>query len=337
MEPIIEIKNLSKTFGSGESQVAALQDVSLQVQKCEIFGIIGLSGAGKSTLVRCINLLERPDSGEILFHGKNLMDMSDKQLRMQRRNISMIFQSFNLLDQRTALDNICFPLELVGVPKKEAKKRSLELLETVGLPDKANAYPSQLSGGQKQRIAIARALASNPEVLLCDEATSALDPQTTRDVLRLLQDINRRMGITVIIITHDMSVIEEICGKVAILNHGKVAEIGAVADVFSNPQTEAGRRLVYPDGLPFELSEGRVIRVAFNGGTAYQPLIATLAIECGVVVNILGADTRNIDGKAFGTMLLGLPDNEAEANKALAYIQSQKDITVEEVRDYHAG
>ena len=249
----------------------------------------------------------------------------------------MIFQSFNLLDQRTALDNICFPLELVGTPRKEARKRAMELLETVGLPDKANAYPSKLSGGQKQRIAIARALASNPEVLLCDEATSALDPQTTRDVLRLLQDINRRMGITVIIITHDMSVIEEICGKVAILNHGKVAEIGAVADVFSNPQTEAGRRLVYPDGLPFELSEGRVIRVAFNGGTAYQPLIATLAIECGVIVNILGADTRNIDGKAFGTMLLGLPDNEAEANKALAFIQSQKDITVEEVRDYYAG
>lgn len=337
LEPIIEIKNLSKTFGTGESQVAALQDVSLQIQKGEIFGIIGLSGAGKSTLVRCINLLERPDSGEILFHGKNLMQMGDKELRLQRRNISMIFQSFNLLDQRTALDNICFPLELVGTPRKEARKRAMELLETVGLPDKANAYPSQLSGGQKQRIAIARALASNPEVLLCDEATSALDPQTTRDVLRLLQDINRRMGITVIIITHDMSVIEEICGKVAILNHGKVAEIGAVADVFSNPQTEAGRRLVYPDGLPFELSEGRVIRVAFNGGTAYQPLIATLAIECGVIVNILGADTRNIDGKAFGTMLLGLPDNEAEANKALAFIQSQKDITVEEVRDYYAG
>ena len=337
MEPIVAIKNLCKTFGGGDSQVHALKDVSLEVNPGEIFGIIGLSGAGKSTLVRCINLLERPDSGEILFHGKNLMQMGDKELRLQRRNISMIFQSFNLLDQRTALDNICFPLELVGTPRKEARKRAMELLETVGLPDKANAYPSQLSGGQKQRIAIARALASNPEVLLCDEATSALDPQTTRDVLRLLQDINRRMGITVIIITHDMSVIEEICGKVAILNHGKVAEIGAVADVFSNPQTEAGRRLVYPDGLPFELSEGRVIRVAFNGGTAYQPLIATLAIECGVIVNILGADTRNIDGKAFGTMLLGLPDNEAEANKALAFIQSQKDITVEEVRDYYAG
>ena len=335
MEPIIEIKNLSKTFGSGEAQVAALQNVSLQVLPGDIFGIIGLSGAGKSTLVRCINLLERPDSGEVLFHGKNLMAMSEKELRLQRRKISMIFQSFNLLEQRTNLDNICFPLELEGVSRKEARKRAMELLETVGLPDKANAYPAQLSGGQKQRIAIARALASNPEVLLCDEATSALDPQTTRDVLRLLQDINRRLGITVIIISHDMSVIEEICGKVAILNHGEVAEIGAVTEVFSHPKTEAGRRLVYPDGLPFELHEGRVIRVAFNGGTAYQPLIASLAIDCGVIVNILGADTRNIDGKAFGTMLLGLPESEAEANKALAYIQSQKDITVEEVPDYH--
>ena len=336
MAPIIEIKNLSKTFGSGDGQVAALKEVSLQVQKGDIFGIIGLSGAGKSTLVRCMNLLERPDCGEVLFHGKNLMTMSEKELRIQRRNISMIFQSFNLLDQRTALENICFPLELVGTPKKEARKRAMELLETVGLPDKANAYPVQLSGGQKQRIAIARALASNPEVLLCDEATSALDPQTTRDVLRLLQDINKRLGITVIIITHDMTVIEEICGKVAILNHGEVAEIGQVTEVFSHPKTEAGRRLVYPDGLPFELSEGRVIRVAFNGGTAYQPLIASLAIDCGVVVNILGADTRNIDGKAFGTMLLGLPESETEANKALSYIQAQKDITVEEVRDYYA-
>ena len=336
MESIIELRNLSKIFGSGETQVAALQNVNLQVQSGEIFGIIGLSGAGKSTLVRCINLLERPDAGEILFHGENLMAISEKQLRQRRKSISMIFQSFNLLDQRTALKNICLPLELAGVSKKDARKRAMELLEMVGLPDKADAYPVQLSGGQKQRIAIARALATNPEVLLCDEATSALDPQTTRDVLRLLQDINRRLGITVIIITHDMSVIEEICDRVAILNHGEVAEIGAVADVFSSPKTEAGRRLVYPDGLPFELSQGRVIRVAFNGGTAYQPLIATLAIDCGVVVNILGADTRNLDGKAFGTMLLGLPENEAEANKALAYIQSQKDITVEEVKDYHA-
>lgn len=336
MEPIIEIKNLSKTFGTGESQVAALQNVNISVMKGDIFGIIGLSGAGKSTLVRCINLLERPDEGQVLFHGRDLMPMSEKELRQQRKKITMIFQHFNLLDQRTALENICFPLELVGTPRKEARKRAMELLETVGLPDKANAYPVQLSGGQKQRIAIARALATDPEVLLCDEATSALDPKTTRETLRLLQDINRNLGVTVIIITHDMKVIEEICGKVAILNHGRVAEIGRVEDVFSSPQTEAGRRLVYPDGLPFELHEGRVIRVAFNGGSAYQPLIASLAIDCGVKVNILGADTRNIDGKAFGTMLLGLPEDEAEATKALAYIGQQKDITVEEVRDYDA-
>ena len=335
--PIIEIQNLSKTFGVGEGQVAALDGVSLSVEKGEIFGIIGLSGAGKSTLVRCINLLERPDAGQVLFHGEDLMGLKEKQLRQQRRKISMIFQSFNLLDQRTSLDNICFPLELAGVSKKEARKRAMELLEMVGLPDKKEAYPVQLSGGQKQRIAIARALASNPEVLLCDEATSALDPQTTRDVLRLIQDINKRLGITVIIITHDMSVIEEICGRVAILNHGKVAEIGTVESVFSSPKSEAGRKLVYPDGLPFEiLPKSKVVRVAFNGGTAYQPLIATLAMECGVVVNILGADTRNIDGKAFGSMLLGLPKNDLEAAKALAYIASQKDITVEEVQNYHA-
>ena len=337
MEPIIEMKQLTKTFGTGESQVNALQNVTLSVQKGEIFGIIGLSGAGKSTLVRCINLLERPDSGQVLFHGQDLMKMTDKELRAQRKKITMIFQHFNLLDQRTSLDNICFPLELVGTPKKEARKRAMELLETVGLPDKANAYPSQLSGGQKQRIAIARALATNPEVLLCDEATSALDPKTTRETLRLLQDINRNLGVTVIIITHDMKVIEEICGRVAILNHGLVAEVGAVTEVFSKPKTDAGRRLVYPDGLPAELlPKTKVIRVAFNGGTAYQPLIASLAIDCGVKVNILGADTRNIDGKAFGTMLLGLPEDELEAANALAYITSQKDITVEEVPNYHA-
>ncbi len=336
MEPIVEIRNLSKTFGSGEGQVDALNDVSLAVAPGEIFGIIGLSGAGKSTLVRCINLLEHPSAGQVLFHGQDLTLLKPRELRLRRRKISMIFQSFNLLDQRTALDNICFPMEMVGKSKKEARKRAKELLEMVGLPDKANAYPVQLSGGQKQRIAIARALASDPEVLLCDEATSALDPQTTRDVLRLIQDINKRLGITVIIITHDMSVIEEICGRVAILNKGQVAEIGTVESVFSSPKSEAGRKLVYPDGLPFEmLPKGRVVRVAFNGGTAYQPLIASLAIDCGVIVNILGADTRNIDGKAFGSMLLGLPDNDLEAAKALSYIASQKDITVEEVPNYH--
>ena len=220
MENLFELKHLNKTFGSGAEQVNALKDVTLSIESGEIFGIIGLSGAGKSTLVRCLNLLERPDSGEILFHGQDLMKLSEKQLRIQRRTISMIFQSFNLLEQRTALDNICFPLELVGTPRKEARRRALELLETVGLPDKANAYPVQLSGGQKQRVAIARALASDPEVLLCDEATSALDPQTTDSILNLLQHINRERGSTVIIITHQMSVIEQICNRVAILNQG---------------------------------------------------------------------------------------------------------------------
>ena len=332
MEPIIEIKNLSKTFGAGDNQVAALQNVSLQVQKGDIFGIIGLSGAGKSTLVRCINLLERPDSGEMLFHGKNLMTMSEKELRLQRRNISMIFQSFNLLDQRTALENICFPLELVGVPRKEAKKRALELLETVGLPDKANAYPVQLSGGQKQRIAIARALASNPEVLLCDEATSALDPQTTDSILKLLQQINRDRGITVIIITHQMSVIEQICHRVAILDHGEVAEVGYVENVFRNPKSRAGRRLVSPNMVLPLTDEMPIARIAFNGNTSSDPIIASVAMDLGIKVSIMGADTRNVDGRAFGTMLISLPEEINQRRKVLDYLNGFEGVTAEEVR-----
>ena len=334
MEPIIEIKHLSKTFGTGDDQVAALHDVSLAVQPGEIFGIIGLSGAGKSTLVRCINLLERPDEGQMLFHGKNLMVMPDKQLRQQRRTISMIFQSFNLLDQRTALDNICFPLELVGTPKKEARKKAMELLETVGLPDKANAYPVQLSGGQKQRIAIARALASDPEVLLCDEATSALDPQTTDSILKLLQKINQERGITVIIITHQMSVIEQVCHRVAILDHGEVAEIGEVEEVFRNPKTAAGRRLVSPDttALPLSTWEGHVARIAFNGNASSDPIIASIAMDLGLKVSILGADTRNIDGKAFGTMLVSLPDEKHDRRRVMDYLNDHPGVTAEEVQ-----
>lgn len=335
-QPIIKVQGLRKQFGTTEDGVTALEQIDLDIEEGEIFGIIGLSGAGKSTLVRCMNLLERPTEGSVTVDGQDLMKLSSKELRQARKSIGMIFQHFNLLMQRTCLDNITFPLELIGTPRKQAVARARELLEIVDLADKENAYPAQLSGGQKQRIAIARTLATNPKVLLCDEATSALDPKTTRDILRLIQDINKRLGITVVVITHDMKVIEEICGRVAILNHGRVAECGTVEEVFSNPKTEAGRKLVYPDGVPFELlPKGRVIRVAFNGGTAYQPLIASLAIECGVRVNILGADTRNIDGKAFGTMLLGLPENEVEAAKALAYISAQKDITVEEVQETH--
>ena len=270
----------------------------------------------------------------MLFHGKNLMTMSDKALREQRRTISMIFQSFNLLDQRTALDNICFPLELVGTPRKEARKRALELLETVGLPDKANAYPVQLSGGQKQRIAIARALASNPEVLLCDEATSALDPQTTDSILKLLQKINQERGITVIIITHQMSVIEQICHRVAILDHGEVAEIGKVEEVFHNPRTAAGRRLVSPDvaALPLSSWEGHVARIAFNGNASEEPIIASVAMDLGIKVSILGADTRNIDGKAFGTMLVSLPDDKANRRRVMDYLNDHPGVTAEEVQ-----
>ena len=332
MEPIIEIQHLSKIFGSGEAKVAALQDVSLAVQPGEIFGIIGLSGAGKSTLVRCINLLERPDEGKVLFHGSNLMGLKEKDLRLQRRKISMIFQSFNLLDQRTNLDNICFPLELSGVSKKEARKRAMELLEIVGLPDKANAYPVQLSGGQKQRIAIARALASDPEVLLCDEATSALDPTTTDSILKLLQQINRERGITVIIITHQMSVIEQICHRVAILDHGEVAEMGRVEDVFSNPKSKAGRRLVSPSmALPLT-DEVPIARIAFNGNTSTDPIIASVALDLGIKVSIMGADTRNVDGRAFGTMLISLPEELDKRRKVMDYLNSFEGVTAEEVR-----
>ena len=333
MEHIIKVEHLSKTFGTGESQVAALQDVNLSVKKGEIFGIIGLSGAGKSTLVRCINLLERPDEGKVLFHDKDLMSLSSKALRKERRIISMIFQSFNLLDQRTALDNICFPLELSGVPKKQARKRALELLETVGLPDKANAYPVQLSGGQKQRIAIARALASNPEVLLCDEATSALDPKTTKSILQLLQTINKERGITVIIITHDMSVIEQICHRVAILDAGCVAEVGEVETVFSNPKSKAGRRLVSPNkALPESDWDCPVARVAFNGSMTEEPVIATLAMEKQIAVSILGADTRNVDGKTFGTLLISLPEEVEKRRAVLDYLNAHQGVTAEEVR-----
>ena len=333
MEPIVELCGLSKTFGAGAEQVAALQQVSLAVEPGEIFGIIGLSGAGKSTLVRCINLLERPDEGQVLFHGQNLTAMSTKQLRQVRRKISMIFQSFNLLEQRTALDNICFPLELEGVPKAKAKQRARELLEIVGLPDKARAYPVQLSGGQKQRIAIARALASDPEVLLCDEATSALDPQTTNSILNLLQTISRERGITVILITHQMSVIEQICNRVAILDSGVVAEIGDVEQVFSNPQSAAGRRLVSPDvALPLSTWVGPVARIAFNGNTSEEPIIAEVAMEKGIKLSILGADTRNVDGKAFGTMLVSLPEDAEKKQEVLDYLNHFDGVTAEVIQ-----
>ena len=333
---MIELKHITKVFPTADGELTALHDVNITIHDGDVYGIVGISGAGKSTLVRCINLLERPTSGQVVIDGKDLCVMPAKELIQQRRSISMIFQQFNLLMQRTCLKNICFPMEIAGVKAADAQKKAKELLEIVGLPDKADAYPAQLSGGQKQRIAIARALASDPKILLCDEATSALDPKTTQDILKLVKDINQRLGITVVVITHEMAVVEEICTHVAILDHGVLQESGTVEDIFSNPQTEAGRRLVYPNGVVIDqLPAANVIRIAFNGGSSYEPLIASLAIDCGVKVNILGADTRNIDGKAFGTMLLGLPTDPEEAAKAIAYIKSQPNVTMEEVRDYH--
>ncbi len=334
MAGIVELKSLYKTFGTGENQVNALKNVSVSIEKGDIFGIIGLSGAGKSTLVRCINLLERPDQGAVLFDGKDLMGLSEKELRKERRKISMIFQSFNLLEQRTSLDNICFPMELMGVPKKQARERAKELLETVGLPDKAGSYPVQLSGGQKQRIAIARALASDPEVLLCDEATSALDPKTTGQILSLLQKINRERGITVIIITHQMSVIEQICNRVAILDSGEVAEIGTVEEVFSNPKSKAGRRLVSPAvAEPAFDWNIPVARIAFNGAASEEPVFAQLIKQTGVELSIMGAATRNVDGKAFGTMLVSLPEDEAKKKAILEFLNGCQGVSAEEVKE----
>lgn len=332
MDPILQMKHLSKSFGSSNARVTALQDVSLSIHSGEIFGIIGLSGAGKSTLVRCINRLEQPESGQILFHGQDLLALKPRQLRAQRRKIAMIFQGFHLLQQRTALDNVCFPMELAGIGRKEARRRARKLLETVGLPDKERAYPSQLSGGQKQRVAIARALASDPEVLLCDEATSALDPQTTESILTLLQTISRERGITVILITHQMAVIEQICHRVAILDQGAVAEVGTVEQVFSNPCSAAGRHLVSPEkALPLSHWDGPVARLAFNGSMVEEPVIASLAAQKQILVSILGADTRNVNGKIFGTMLISLPESPQQKQTALDFLNAYQGVTAEEV------
>ena len=334
---MIELKHVSKVFETAGGRVEALKDISLTIPDGDVYGIIGMSGAGKSTLVRCINMLERPTSGEVIVNGKRLDTMSPAQLRAARRDITMIFQRFNLLMQRNCLDNVCFPMELAGVKKADAEKRARELLEMVGLPDKANAYPAQLSGGQKQRIAIARALATNPKVLLCDEATSALDPNTTHAILTLIKDINMKLGITVVVITHQMSVVEEICDSVAILDGGVVVEQGEVREIFANPKTAAARRLVAPNGgsaardLSSFAPDDHVVRVTFNGSSAAKPLVASLAAEKGILVSVLSADTRDLSGQCYGSMLLKLPRDTEQAKQAAAYMRSQNGVTVEEV------
>ena len=319
---MIELKYLSKTFQMKDGAVKALQNINLTIPDGSIYGIIGMSGAGKSTLVRCINLLERPTGGSVVIDGVAMETLSPVSLRKRRREITMIFQQFNLLMQRTCLKNVCFPMEL---------------LEMVGLPDKANAYPAQLSGGQKQRIAIARALATNPKVLLCDEATSALDPNTTHSILTLIKDINRKLGITVVVITHQMSVVEEICDSVAILDGGVVVEQGSVQEIFANPKTAAAKRLVAPNGgsaardLSCFAPDDHVVRVTFNGSSTAKPLVASLAAEKGILVSVLSADTRDLSGQCYGSMLLKLPAELAVAQQAMEYMRSQSGVTVEEV------
>ena len=329
-EAIIQIQDLEKRFRTKNTEVYALQGINLTIRKGDIFGIIGKSGAGKSTLVRCINMLERPTGGSVMFEGKDMCRLGSRDLQ-SRRSMGMIFQQFNLLMQRTAEENICFPLELAGVKKDAARERARELLELVNLSDRAQSYPSQLSGGQKQRVAIARALATNPKILLCDEATSALDPATTESILSLIKDINRRLGITAIIITHEMSVIEKICNQVAIISHGRIAETGSVEEVFFHPQTEEARQLVIPEALQ-DMPHSRLYRIIFNGRSSFEPVISNLVLECGAPVNIMFADTRDIGGTAFGQMVLQLPDNEDVVRRILAYADS-KGLMLEEMKN----
>lgn len=330
-EPIIQIKSLYKNYRLKDAEAVALENINLDIFPGEIFGIIGMSGAGKSTLVRCINFLEKPTSGTVIVDGQDLSQLSEKELCILRQSMGMIFQQFNLLMQRTALKNICFPLEIAGVSKAEAQKRARELLELVGLADKANSYPSQLSGGQKQRIAIARALATNPKVLLCDEATSALDPTTTRSILALLKDINQRLGITIIIITHEMSVIEEICQRVAIIADHEIAEVGRVEEIFTKPQAQATKKLVYPEGKKTpKFANTGYLRIVFDGSTSFEPVIANMILDLKETVNIVFADTKNIDGKAYGQTVIQVPDDERAIRRITAYLEG-KNLTVEEV------
>ena len=322
-EPIIRLRNVGKEFKTTNGPVVALDDINLDIERGEIFGIIGLSGAGKSTLVRCINMLETPTSGQVIFEGENLAAQSDRQKRMARRSMGMIFQQFNLLAQRNILKNVCFPLEIAGVPRQEGRKRAMELLELVGLSDRAGAYPAQLSGGQKQRVAIARALATNPKVILCDEATSALDPNTTKSILALLKEINQTMGVTVIVITHEMAVIEAICDRVAIIDQSHIAELGTVSEIFSEPKSKIGRQLILGDAVnQVKFSDSRQLRIIFDGRESTEPVISNLVLACKVPINIMYAATKDINGTAMGQMIIQLPEDEADANRVIHYLKS---------------
>lgn len=332
----IEIKNLSKKFEIKGNSIVALDGINLNIEKGDIFGIIGMSGAGKSTLVRSINYLEKPTEGQVLVDGIDLSSLSEKELRKKRSEIGMIFQNFNLLEQKNVLDNVCFPLEIVGMKKKEAREKARGLLKLVSLEDKEKAYSSQLSGGQKQRVAIARALATNPKILLCDEATSALDPQTTDAILALLKKINEELGITIVIITHQMSVVTEICNRVAIIDSGRLVEVGDVEKVFKNPESDAAKELISKKDVGYtpleQLDTTRQIRIVFGENSALEPVISNVILKFGAPVNIMMANTRNVGGKAVGEMILSLPEGEQLQENIIAYLK-ENGLAVTEVNE----
>jgi D-methionine transport system ATP-binding protein len=334
---MIRLENATKIYGEGEDRVVALDEVNLKVKKGEIFGIIGLSGAGKSTLVRCINKLEVLQSGKIWIRDQEITRLKGKELREARRKIGMIFQHFNLLSSRTVFDNVAFPLEIAGVKRAETKKKVLELIEMVGLADKIDVYPSQLSGGQKQRVGIARALANNPEVLLCDEATSALDPETTKSILRLLQDVNQRFGLTIILITHQMNVIKEICDTVAVIEDGRIVEKGPVIDVFARPRTNTARRFmkdILHTEIPHEIKErkvivrnqgwvGKTVRISFIGDVAGEPVISSVIRKFDVDVNIIYANLDFIKNNPFGSLIVELTGANKNVEETMQFLVDQ--------------
>ena len=332
-KPIIRLEHLGKEFPTADGPVKALEDINLDIYSGEIFGIIGLSGAGKSTLVRCINYLEVPTEGDVIFEGVSLKSLNRKGINQMRRSMGMIFQQFNLLSQRTVLKNVCFPMELQKLPKKQAEARARELLELVGLGDREGAYPAQLSGGQKQRVAIARALATNPKVLLCDEATSALDPNTTKSILQLLKEINGKMGVTIIVITHEMGVIEAICDRVAIIDSSHIAEAGNVSDIFSGPKSAIGRQLIMGNTVHAEFGHSKLVRIIFDGRASKEPVLANLILACKAPVNIMYAATSDVNGTAMGQMIIQLPDEEGEEKRIMNYLATAG-ILHEEVTEH---
>ncbi len=324
---MIELKNICKVYPAASGSLTALNNVNLKIEDGDIFGIIGLSGAGKSTLVRCMNLLEKPDSGSVEIDGEDLTKVSKKRLRVIRRKVSMIFQQFNLLQQRSVLKNVELAGEING--DADRKKKAMELLETVGLGDKMNAYPSELSGGQQQRVAIARALMTDPKVLLCDEATSALDPETTKSVLELLKELNKSLNLTVVIISHQMSVIEAVCNKVAIIDKSEIVTQGYLQDIFLSPKEKIAKKLIYSGKINAGIKGEKLVKLMFDG-SADKPIITNIIQECNILLSVFYAETKIINGKTYGQIIFRLPYYDEDIKKLCDYLD-KKGVCYEEV------